>query len=422
MHLQLFGLSEPPFSASPDTRFIYLCERRAAALAVMRRGLADRDTVDILTGEPGAGKTTLLRAFLSGLDEDVLVAEISEPGLDEAALLQAVLTGFGFDPVEASVEELRNIIRVFLVHALSRQCAAVMVVEDGQRMSAHALECVSWLASLEHDGENLLNVLLAGPPELHRIVDSPGMGELCARTRVRLEVAPFDAAGTRAYIDHRVAAAGSRASLFSDQAIAAVHEHSGGLPRSIDTLCAAALEAASERRAPRVTAEAVMSAASSFAPRIAAPPDTTTWPLVPPPGALLRVSLDGVPLAEYPLAGERVIAGRHEDCDIQLEGRFISRHHAMLVRTRGGYCLLDLNSTNGTYVNGRRITQCLLHDHDVVQIGSHHVKFRIQAREAAEREPLTDHAKTDVFEPADGKRPARVAQHAGSRARLFSVR
>jgi general secretion pathway protein A len=423
MHLQSFGLTESPFEPAPAERFIFVGPHQDAILSAIGHRLMGRDRLGIVTGESGVGKTTLLKRFVTGLSDEALVAEIRDPGLDEQALLQSVLMGFGFDPVDGSPEVLRNIIRVYLAHALSRNSNAVLVVEDAQVMSAQALECICRLAGLEHDGEFLLNVLFAGPPELDRVVNSPGMGALTGRHRVRLHVPALDDVETRGYIDHRLAAAGAAepGRLFPAEVSAAIHEYSAGVPRRIDSLGAATLEATFEQRACRVSVAAVETAVRMLAldAAAAAPEGLAARRACGPATARVVVSVDGNTLGEYPLAGDRIIAGRHEQCDIQLEGRFISRHHAMLMRTRGGYCLVDLNSTNGTYVNSRRVVQRVLSDGDVLQIGSHRLEFRT-LEVAVNPQPQVDYARTDVFDPATTAVPA--ADLARARARIKSVR
>ncbi|HUO82453.1 MAG TPA: FHA domain-containing protein [Gammaproteobacteria bacterium] len=423
MHLQSFGLTEQPFEPAPPERFIFLGAHQAAILTAIRQRLMGHDRLGIVTGESGVGKTTLLGRFVAELGDDMLIAAIRTPDLDESALLQSVLNSFGFDPVEASPNELHNIIRVFAAHSRSRNRDAVLVVEDAQVMSAQALECICRLAALEQDGEHLLNVLLAGPPELNRVADSPGMGALAGRHRIHLQVPALDTSETRGYIDHRLAAAGAAEPerLFPAEVSAAIHEFSAGVPRRIDSLGAAALEAAFEQRTSRITVSAVETAVRRLAldAAAAAPERTATRRSCRPASAHLVVSVDGDTLGEYPLAGDRIIAGRHEQCDIQLEGRFISRHHAMLVRTRGGYCLVDLNSTNGTFVNSGRVVQRVLSDGDVVEIGSHRLEFRALEAAASLQSPI-DCTRTEVFESATTVVPA--VDYALARARIKSVR
>jgi regulator of replication initiation timing len=68
--------------------------------------------------------------------------------------------------------------------------------------------------------------------------------------------------------------------------------------------------------------------------------------------------------------------GSSPDCDIRIESKFVSRHHAQLIKTRNGRILEDLNSTNGTYLNSRRINKRALRAGDLVTIGKHRLRYR----------------------------------------------
>lgn len=79
---------------------------------------------------------------------------------------------------------------------------------------------------------------------------------------------------------------------------------------------------------------------------------------------------------EIPLEGPRLTLGRSLDNDTILEDRSVSRHHALLVRRYGRYILRDLDSANGTAVNGQPISECVLHDEDVIALGDVELTFR----------------------------------------------
>ena len=100
----------------------------------------------------------------------------------------------------------------------------------------------------------------------------------------------------------------------------------------------------------------------------------------------------------------RLLIGRSEHNDISIDSRFVSRHHALLVRHGGSTFLMDLNSTNGTFVNGRRVSNhVLLHD-DVITVGHHKIKFSDPFATRGGKLEGTEFADTTIMKTLDDMR------------------
>jgi pSer/pThr/pTyr-binding forkhead associated (FHA) protein len=84
---------------------------------------------------------------------------------------------------------------------------------------------------------------------------------------------------------------------------------------------------------------------------------------------------DGQLLGEHIIDKDRVMIGRDADNDIPIKAEYVSRHHAQVTVEQGACWIADLNSTNGTFVNGRRIKKRILRDGDTVQIGRHRLTY-----------------------------------------------
>lgn len=91
--------------------------------------------------------------------------------------------------------------------------------------------------------------------------------------------------------------------------------------------------------------------------------------------ARLILSLDGQVLAEYNMSKERYTVGRLPDNDIRIDNPTVSGHHSLVINILNDSFLEDLNSTNGTYVNGRLIKKHALQNGDVVTVGRHQLRF-----------------------------------------------
>jgi pSer/pThr/pTyr-binding forkhead associated (FHA) protein len=118
--------------------------------------------------------------------------------------------------------------------------------------------------------------------------------------------------------------------------------------------------------------------------------------------ARLVLSLDGQVLAEYNMSKERYTVGRLPDNDIRIDNPAVSGHHALVINILNDSFLEDLNSTNGTYVNGKIIKKHALQDDDVITVGHHTLRFV----EGEGDEPADEFQKTMVISPRDAARMA----------------
>lgn len=116
--------------------------------------------------------------------------------------------------------------------------------------------------------------------------------------------------------------------------------------------------------------------------------------------ARLVLSLDGQSLAEYNMSKERYTIGRLPDNDIRIDNAAVSGHHALLINILNDSFLEDLNSTNGTYVNGKIVKKHALQHGDSITIGHHTLRFV----ESESDEPEDEFEKTMVISPRDAAR------------------
>jgi pSer/pThr/pTyr-binding forkhead associated (FHA) protein len=122
--------------------------------------------------------------------------------------------------------------------------------------------------------------------------------------------------------------------------------------------------------------------------------------------ARLILSLDGQTLAEYNMTKERYTVGRLPDNDIRIDNAAVSGHHSLIINILNDSFLEDLNSTNGTYVNGKLIKKHALQHGDVITVGHHQLRYvDDQAGEIQEDE----FEKTMVITPSDQDAEAVVA-------------
>jgi type II secretory pathway predicted ATPase ExeA len=423
MYLEPFKLKELPFRLSPDPQFLYLSKQHARAKAYMESTIWFTDGFVVITGEIGSGKTTLIESFLKEVPSDVVVAQINQTQVSAIDFLQAVLVQFGFSPFKMRKAELISTVNNFLIEQYTAGRKVLLIVDEAQNLTMRVLEEIRLLSGVETTKDKVLRIILAGQPELSDKLDAPELAQLMQRVRLRFHLQTLSEAETHGYIQHRleVAGAGDR-EIFAADTFAEVFRYCGGVPRLINTLCDTAMMAAYMADRATVTRADIISAVRELQwveyrarPRPQPQPqpaEAAAHGATPEPGAALGrllVATDGRTVQEITLRLGRVIVGRTPDNDVQIDSRFISRHHCQVITTPNSCVVEDLNSTNGIYVKSNRVRRHYLNDGDVVLIGKHELIY-VDERAARGRGTFTD-TEPGVHSEVAGAAPAPTTEH-----------
>ena len=244
MYERFFGLRERPFDLVPDPRYLYLTGRQQEAFSSLRYALTVSRGLTLLIGEAGTGKTTLVQATLAEADaEQVECVLLSNPTLTRAEFYEFLADGFklGGDAARSKTRFLFELRK----HLLARHEAgrvSALVLDEAQSLPYDLLEEVRLLSNIEMATVKLLNVVLAGQPELAARLNENGLRQLKQRIALRCELAPLTFQETAAYIAGRIRiAGGDPASIFSREAILAIHDAARGIPRTVNVICDNAL-------------------------------------------------------------------------------------------------------------------------------------------------------------------------------------
>jgi type II secretory pathway predicted ATPase ExeA len=404
MYLDPFKLKELPFRLSPDPQFLYLSKQHARAKAYMESTIWFTDGFVVITGEIGAGKTTLIESFLKEIQSDVVVAQINQTQVSAVDFLQAILVQFGFSPFKMKKGEIIATLNNFLIEQYAAGRKVLLIVDEAQNLSPRVLEEIRLLSGVETTKEKVLRIILAGQPELNAKLDAPELVQLTQRVRLRFHLTALSQTETRGYIQHRLeVAGGGDRQIFAEETFPEIFRFTGGVPRLVNTLCDTAMMAAYTADRGVVTLADIESAVGElqwveFAARtqqqiraateLALPRMRGLDPALPPLGKLL-VATDGRTVQEISLTQGRIIVGRTADNDLQIDSRFVSRHHCQITTSANSCVIEDLNSTNGIYVKSRRVRRHYLNDGDVVLVGKHELIY-VDERLARTRGNLND--------------------------------
>jgi general secretion pathway protein A len=238
LNVAFFGLRQKPFNPTPDPAFLYASPGHQEGLAHLLYGVQEHKGFILLTGEVGTGKTTLLRTLLSRLDGNTASAFVFDTTLPFEGLLEYMLEDFGVaKPGESHAQRLIAL-NNFLIERRRAGQNTVLVLDEAQNLDVRALEQIRLLSNFETHTEKLLQIVLAGQPELLDKLDRPELRQLKQRISLRCRILPLTADQTRDYIRTRLRIAGARdLGLFSDVAITRIAKYSGGIPRLINTVC-----------------------------------------------------------------------------------------------------------------------------------------------------------------------------------------
>ena len=239
MYNAFFGLNENPFNLSPDPNFLYRSSQHEEALANLIYGVQSRKGFIVLTGEVGTGKTTMLeclRDFLGA--QEIPFAFLFNSRLTPEQFFEMLAYDFDLQCSRQSKTEVLFALNALLLERAESGPTTVLIVDEAHNLEWDVLEEIRLLGNLENRRGKLLQIILAGQPELDRKLDKPELRQLKQRIALRTQLNPFPPEETALYIASRLAHAGrTRQDIFPPDVLAEVHLRTEGIPRLINSVC-----------------------------------------------------------------------------------------------------------------------------------------------------------------------------------------
>jgi type II secretory pathway predicted ATPase ExeA len=329
--------------------------------------------ISLLQGPKLSGKSILIRSFVETLDPECAVALVDGKDLNTTNLLLATLRQFGYDIDLSSRNELFGLLRVFALQQAESTLPPLLVIENAHELKPSALRALCELAALRARYGSALKIVLASDSSLKSIVHAPAMESIAKRVLHDIHLRPMTRDEARDYVHEKLVAAGADMPtiIFPDAVCDELWDASGGWPGVLDRVALLAL--AKAENLPVNTDKVEHPALPSGTWDALA--DDIESVEIPSRLPQLVVTNSGTIIQEHSIDRARLLIGRSEHNDISIGSRFISRHHAIIVRHGSSTFLMDLNSTNGTMVNARRVSNHVLLHEDVITIGHHKIKF-----------------------------------------------
>ncbi len=264
MFTERFGLQADPFRITADPKFLFFGQGHKDALSAIYLSVLESRGIGALTAPAGMGKTTLLRYLMGRLKGRAAAAFFPHPYQTRGDLMQEVMKRVGLGASGASEFEQMTRLQQRLSELKRRGYRLLLLFDEGQSLSDEALEQIRLLSNLHSTDLNLLEIVIAGQPELENRLADPRHEALRQRVSVVARIQPLNEEEVGHYIRHRLAVVGRTQELFLPEAVALSSEVSGGVPRWLNHVCHAALTLAWADDIDLVTAETVREAASDL--------------------------------------------------------------------------------------------------------------------------------------------------------------
>ena len=376
-------------SAQQPAALPFTTDSHSNALDQLERAFAQQRRLAIIIGEGKAGARLLISRFAAGLRDQVTVARVSDPCVDAVAGMRHVIRAIGFDAKNLKLADLENIFSAFLKSQRINRRRTILCIEEAQDNGPWMLDQVGQLIKLAEKGKDGLMVILSGRPALHQMLKKPPLDELAAMADGRISLAPFNLAETRQFVRWIVELSGAEdvGELFDFDAVTLIHELCAGVPDTLSTLCNKCRELAKRQKKTQVTTDVVKDAAELLhmtSSVKSSDVDTVIMEIPSRKGSAIKegqfkgrlvARREGLVVQDQPINRQRILIGRDEVADIRIPSHLVSRQHALIISSPDGAMLVDLGSTNGTYVDGREVKQCELKDRQVIGIGDCQVEY-----------------------------------------------
>ncbi|HEX2763753.1 MAG TPA: AAA family ATPase [Allosphingosinicella sp.] len=267
MYTDLYGLTERPFQLTPDARFWFESRTHKKAMAYLGYGLAQGEGFIVVTGEIGAGKSTLVAHLLASIDRERLNAvSLVSTQVEGDDMLRLTAQGLGLDTGGLAKAQILDRVEQRLREEAGRGKRTLLIVDEAQNLPTSALEELRMLSNFTSQGRALIQIFLLGQPEFRdRLAEDGGLEQLRQRVIASHHLDAMEADEVQPYLVHRLAVAGWQGRpAFEPAAFAALHRHSGGLPRRLNQIAARLMLHAGMERLDTIAASAVEAVAADM--------------------------------------------------------------------------------------------------------------------------------------------------------------
>jgi N-acetylmuramoyl-L-alanine amidase/type II secretory pathway predicted ATPase ExeA len=279
MFLDFYHLREQPFGVTPDPAYLYPSRTHCEALDSLTDGILGGRGFLALIAEPGMGKTTLLYQMLDGLRDTARTVFLFQTQCNSREFFQYLLSELGVNSDAMGLVAMHSKLNEMLFAEMLAGKRFVLIVDEAQNLDDAVLETIRLLSNFETSNTKLLQIVLAGQPQLGEKLGQKRLAQLLQRITVVQRLEALSPEETTGYIRHRLKVAGHCGEeLFEPEALALVAERSQGVPRNINRICFNALLEAHAQGCHTVSREIVEKANRKLHDVAAARPTSISAP------------------------------------------------------------------------------------------------------------------------------------------------
>ena len=270
--LNFFGLNEQPFGVTPDPAYIYPSRMHSEAISSLQQGIHNLRGFMTLIAEPGMGKTTLLNKLMEELQDTARVVFLFQTQCNPSDLLGYLLGELGVESTGMDLPAMHKALNEILFREMLLGRRFVLIVDEAQNLNESTLETIRLLSDFETSNAKLIQIVLAGQPQLVDTLKQPSLSQLRQRIAVLSKLEPLSVEETANYVQHRLSAAGASGEpIFTEEALALITDCSQGTPRKINNLCFDALVLASSEGRTTIDTDIVQRVDAKLSLNIFAP-------------------------------------------------------------------------------------------------------------------------------------------------------
>jgi general secretion pathway protein A len=242
MYESFYGLKEKPFNLLPDPDYLYMSQGHENAYTHLEYAIAENKGFAIITGEIGSGKTTLINFLLSKIQQNIRVGLINSTSVSPTQLMKMICQEYELEVDGRDKAEMLDLFHGFLLSQFSERNRVALIIDEAQNLTPRTMEEIRMLSNLDAEKNHLIQIVLAGQPDLRIRLQRKELEQFAQRVTVHCHLDPLDGEEVGEFIRHRLRVAGTEnLDIFDKRAIEAIYTYSRGIPRLINILCDNAL-------------------------------------------------------------------------------------------------------------------------------------------------------------------------------------
>ena len=355
----------------------------------------------LLTGEVGTGKTMLVQHFLSRIDENNKVIRLNQTQLSELEFFQMIfleLSEDGARPEDSITPVFKQVVsRIEQLRDEGKH--TIIIVDEAQNLEMNILVRLFELSQKRINNEKICTLYLVGQNKLRETLDDAAVKEFISTINTKYHLGSLSLEDIRKYIYHRLAVAGGHKNInFDGDIFPIIETYTGGRPRLINVLVDHILTYAYLEDIKKITSKVVDDAIRDlqwvpFGVQYGEehpPKSQQTFKEERRQSYKLIIKSESKITGEYFIRKKRITIGRHRENDLRIDDALISRQHAQIIQQGRTIYLRDLNSTNGTFVGGKRVDIAPLDVGTEIKIGSCQLTFTRSNKNSPSRNTSSD--------------------------------